>query len=98
MMQAGWSYAPNATLRTHLFRFTRYISDRGFGRRKTTAGTLWDFMTERLVPYLVEMGFTHVELLPITEHPFGGSWGYQPLSLFAPSARYGPPAGLVEVC
>jgi 1,4-alpha-glucan branching enzyme len=58
------------------------------------AGTLWDFMVERLVPYLVEMGFTHVELLPITEHPFGGSWGYQPLSLFAPSARYGPPQGL----
>ena len=57
-------------------------------------GTLWDFMTERLVPYLIEMGFTHVELLPITEHPFGGSWGYQPLSLFAPSSRYGPPQGL----
>jgi len=59
-------------------------------------GTLWDFMVERLVPYLVEMGFTHVELLPITEHPFGGSWGYQPLSLFAPSARYGTPQGLLR--
>jgi 1,4-alpha-glucan branching enzyme len=54
-------------------------------------GTLWDFMSKKLVPYLVEMGFTHVELLPITEHPFGGSWGYQPLGLFAPSGRYGPP-------
>jgi 1,4-alpha-glucan branching enzyme len=62
------------------------------GHRHET--TLWDFAIERLVPYLVEMGFTHVELLPITEHPFGGSWGYQPLSLFAPSARYGPPQGL----
>jgi 1,4-alpha-glucan branching enzyme len=59
-------------------------------------GTLWDFMIERLVPYLVEMNFTHVELLPITEHPFGGSWGYQSLSLFAPSGRYGPPQGLAR--
>ena len=58
--------------------------------------TLWDFMTERLIPYLVEMNFTHVELLPITEHPFGGSWGYQPLSLFAPSGRYGPPQRLAR--
>ena len=52
------------------------------------------FPVERLVPYLVEMGFTHVELLPIAEYPFGGSWGYQPLSLFAPSGRFGAPLGL----
>ena len=38
-----------------------------------------------------DLGFTHLELMPIAEHPFGGSWGYQPLSLFAPSARFGPP-------
>ncbi|WP_421996845.1 1,4-alpha-glucan branching protein GlgB [Reyranella sp.] len=54
-------------------------------------GSLWDLATERLIPYVRQLGFTHVELLPVTEHPFGGSWGYQPLGLFAPSARYGSP-------
>ncbi|QJU59193.1 1,4-alpha-glucan branching protein GlgB [Sphingomonas sp. AP4-R1] len=49
----------------------------------------WDQLGDQLIPYLVDMGFTHVELMPIMEHPFGGSWGYQPLSQFAPSARYG---------
>jgi 1,4-alpha-glucan branching enzyme len=51
----------------------------------------WKGLADRLVPYLHEMGFTHVELMPIMEHPFGGSWGYQPLAQFAPTARLGPP-------
>ncbi|MGE5151534.1 MAG: 1,4-alpha-glucan branching protein GlgB [Rhodospirillaceae bacterium] len=51
----------------------------------------WNDMADRLIPYAVDMGFSHLELLPITEHPFGGSWGYQPLSLFAPTARLGSP-------
>ena len=61
----------------------------------------WDELAERLVPYVSEMGFSHVELMPVTEHPFGGSWGYQPLGLFAPSARFGPPEGFarfVDAC
>ena len=61
----------------------------------------WDGATERLIPYVVEMGFTHIELLPIMEHPFGGSWGYQPLGLFAPSSRLGSPqdfARFVDAC
>jgi 1,4-alpha-glucan branching enzyme len=49
----------------------------------------WRELGERLIPYVSGLGFTHIELLPIMEHPFGGSWGYQPLSQFAPSARYG---------
>ena len=48
-------------------------------------------LAEELVDYVVELGFTHVELLPVVEHPFGGSWGYQVTSYFAPTARFGDP-------
>ena len=61
----------------------------------------WDGLRERLVPYVAGMGFTHLELMPIAEHPFSGSWGYQPLGLFAPTARFGPPeafARFVDAC
>ncbi|MGN2243299.1 1,4-alpha-glucan branching protein GlgB [Frateuria sp. GZRR33] len=61
----------------------------------------WDGLAERLIPYLVGMGFTHLELLPVAEHPFGGSWGYQPLGQYAPTARFGPPeafARFVDRC
>ncbi len=53
----------------------------------------WRALADRLIPYVKSLGFTHVELMPIMEHPFGGSWGYQPLSQFAPSARFGTPVG-----
>lgn len=61
----------------------------------------WRDLAEHLIPYVLEMGFTHVELLPVMEHPFGGSWGYQPLSQFAPSGRFGKPedfAYFVDAC
>ncbi len=56
----------------------------------------WDALADRLAPYCAGLGFTHLELLPIMEHPFGGSWGYQPLGQFAPSSRLGPPAAFAR--
>ncbi|MEW9806882.1 1,4-alpha-glucan branching protein GlgB [Mesorhizobium sp. ZMM04-5] len=56
----------------------------------------WDELADRLIPYVVETGFTHIEFLPISEHPFDPSWGYQTTGLFAPSARFGEPEGFAR--
>jgi 1,4-alpha-glucan branching enzyme len=58
-------------------------------------------LAEQLPRYARDLGFTHVEFLPVSEHPFDGSWGYQPTGLFAPTSRFGPPqdfAALVDAC
>jgi 1,4-alpha-glucan branching enzyme len=60
-------------------------------RRKPEEGNrwlTWDELADTLVPYAQDMGFTHLELLPVSEHPFDGSWGYQTLGLYSPTARF----------
>ncbi|MGE3158557.1 MAG: 1,4-alpha-glucan branching protein GlgB [Xanthobacteraceae bacterium] len=85
-------HAPDAPISIYEMHLTSWMKP----SHDSTSSSVWDLVIDRLIPYLADMNFTHVELLPITEHPFGGSWGYQPLSMFAPSARYGDPAGFAR--
>ncbi|WP_375288075.1 1,4-alpha-glucan branching protein GlgB [Sphingomonas sp.] len=56
----------------------------------------WDALADRLIPYVVELGFTHIEFLPVSEHPYDPSWGYQTTGLYAPSARFGDHEGFAR--
>ena len=82
--------APVSIYEVHLGSWRRRAdgSNGGHGRFLN-----WDELASSLVPYAREMGFTHLELLPVSEHPFDGSWGYQPIGLYAPTSRFGDPAG-----
>jgi 1,4-alpha-glucan branching enzyme len=74
--------APMSIYEVHLGSWRRKEGDRFLS---------YDELAEQLIPYAVDMGFTHIECLPVSEHPFSGSWGYQPIGLFAPTSRFGSP-------
>ena len=82
--EAAELHAPMSFYEVHLGSWRRKP---GEGYRPLTYRELAD----ELIPYAKEMGFTHLELLPVSEFPFDGSWGYQPISLFAPTCRHGTP-------
>jgi 1,4-alpha-glucan branching enzyme len=82
--QGAWLNRPMSIYEVHLGSWARVPEE---GHRSLTYREL----AARLVPYVKDLGFTHIELLPVMEHPFTGSWGYQVIGFYAPTSRYGPP-------
>jgi 1,4-alpha-glucan branching enzyme len=92
--QGSWFEKPFAVYEVHLGSWARVPEqeDRYLSYSELAA---------RLIPYVKEMGYTHIELLPVMEHPFSGSWGYQVIGFFAPTSRFGTPAqfkAFVDAC
>ena len=92
--EGGWLDRPVSIYEVHLGSWARVSED---GGRSLT----YREMADRLVPHVKAMGYTHIELLPVMEHPFAGSWGYQVVGFFAPTSRFGAPAdfkAFVDAC
>jgi 1,4-alpha-glucan branching enzyme len=92
--RAGWDWlhAPVNIYEVHAGSWMRHPDGTPY---------LWRELTERLIPYAVAQGYTHLELLPVTEHPLDESWGYQTTGYFAATARYGSPDELrafIDAC
>jgi 1,4-alpha-glucan branching enzyme len=82
-----WRRAPVSIYEVHL----------GSWRRRADGGFMsYDQLAEQLIPYAADLGYTHIELMPISEHPFDPSWGYQPTGLYSPTARFGDPAAFAR--
>jgi len=90
----SWLDRPVAIYEVHLGSWARMAED---GGRYLT----YEELAARLIPYVKEMGYTHIELLPVMEHPYSASWGYQVTGFFAPTSRFGSPAdfkAFVDAC
>ena len=80
--QSDWLHEPMSIYEVHLGSWQRDSNDKFLNYRE---------LAQRLVAYVKPLGFTHIELLPVCEHPFDDSWGYQTLGYFAPTTRFGTP-------
>ena len=90
----NWLESPLSMYEVHLGSWMRVPEE---GDRHLT----YKEMTEKLVRYVRQMGYTHIELMPVTEHPFDASWGYQTISYYAPTSRFGKPQDFmhfVDIC
>ena len=87
ILRRAWAWAAECST----YRFEVHL---GSSRRNPYMNNSWltyRELAEQLPPYVASMGFTHIEVMPIAEHPFDASWGYQPIGLYAPTSRFGSP-------
>ncbi len=90
--QRNWLHAPMSIYEVHAASWRRHPDGRMYS---------WRELADSLLPYVREHGFTHIELLPITEHPLDDSWGYQTTGYFSPTSRHGSPEDLryfIDAC
>ena len=85
----NWFQSPVSIYEVHLGSWRRVPEDHDRWLSYRELG-------DQLIPYVKELGYTHIELLPVMEHPYDGSWGYQTLGYFAATSRFGSPAAFME--